>query len=52
MVTHFIFPKATIDSRGGTPLISLLPDLSDWPVATTNWDSSYGKIICVCFLSS
>ncbi|XP_009940685.2 neprilysin isoform X3 [Opisthocomus hoazin] len=34
--------ETTIDSRGGTPLISLLPDLSDWPVATTNWDSSYG----------
>ncbi|XP_061227542.1 neprilysin [Neopsephotus bourkii] len=34
--------ETTIDSRGGTPLISLLPDISDWPVATTNWESSYG----------
>ncbi|KFQ43390.1 PREDICTED: neprilysin [Nestor notabilis] len=34
--------ETTIDSRGGTPLISLLPDVSDWPVATTNWESSYG----------
>ncbi|NXG68032.1 NEP protein, partial [Baryphthengus martii] len=34
--------ETTIDSRGGQPLISLLPDVSDWPVATTNWDSSYG----------
>ncbi|NXW45114.1 NEP protein, partial [Nyctiprogne leucopyga] len=34
--------ETTIDSRGGRPLISLLPNLSDWPVATTNWDSSYG----------
>ncbi|XP_075617835.1 neprilysin isoform X2 [Balearica regulorum gibbericeps] len=34
--------KATIDSRGGKPLISLLPNISDWPVATANWDSSYG----------
>ncbi|NXQ97662.1 NEP protein, partial [Sagittarius serpentarius] len=34
--------ETTIDSRGGRPLISLLPDVSDWPVATTNWDSSYG----------
>ncbi|XP_075013774.1 neprilysin [Calonectris borealis] len=34
--------ETTIDSRGGSPLISLLPNVSDWPVATTNWDSSYG----------
>ncbi|KAM9378482.1 neprilysin isoform 1-T1 [Phaethornis superciliosus] len=34
--------ETTIDSRGGRPLISLLPNLSDWPVATANWDSSYG----------
>ncbi|KAF1489845.1 Neprilysin, partial [Megadyptes antipodes antipodes] len=34
--------ETTIDSRGGRPLISLLPSVSDWPVATTNWDSSYG----------
>ncbi|KAM6389183.1 neprilysin isoform 1-T4 [Pluvialis apricaria] len=34
--------ETTIDSRGGKPLISLLPNVSDWPVATTNWDSSYG----------
>ncbi|XP_032855986.1 neprilysin [Tyto alba] len=34
--------ESTIDSRGGKPLISLLSNVSDWPVATTNWDSSYG----------
>ncbi|NXE76144.1 NEP protein, partial [Cochlearius cochlearius] len=34
--------ETTIDSRGGMPLIRLLANLSDWPVATTNWDSSYG----------
>ncbi|NXO97350.1 NEP protein, partial [Certhia brachydactyla] len=34
--------ETAIDSRGGRPLISLLPDVSDWPVATTNWDTSYG----------
>ncbi|KFP05802.1 neprilysin [Calypte anna] len=34
--------ETAIDSRGGKPLISLLPNLSDWPVATVNWDSSYG----------
>ncbi|XP_014801280.1 PREDICTED: neprilysin isoform X2 [Calidris pugnax] len=34
--------ETTIDSRGGKPLISLLPDVFEWPVTTTNWDSSYG----------
>ncbi|NXX75600.1 NEP protein, partial [Urocolius indicus] len=34
--------ETAIDSRGGSPLISLLPNVSDWPVATTNWNSSYG----------
>ncbi|XP_054242020.1 neprilysin [Indicator indicator] len=34
--------ETTIDSRGGKPLISLLPNVSDWPVATANWDTSYG----------
>ncbi|XP_074009443.1 neprilysin [Numenius arquata] len=34
--------ETTIDSRGGKPLIRLLPDVFDWPVVTTNWDSSYG----------
>ncbi|NXI62819.1 NEP protein, partial [Anseranas semipalmata] len=34
--------ETTIDSRGGMPLISLLPNVSDWPVATNNWESSYG----------
>ncbi|NXU11021.1 NEP protein, partial [Pardalotus punctatus] len=34
--------ETAIDSRGGRPLISLLPSVSEWPVATTNWDNSYG----------
>ncbi|XP_010003012.1 PREDICTED: neprilysin isoform X1 [Chaetura pelagica] len=34
--------ETAIDGRGGQPLISLLPNVSDWPVATANWDSSYG----------
>ncbi|NXD14556.1 NEP protein, partial [Nothocercus nigrocapillus] len=34
--------ETAIDSRGGMPLISLLSNVSDWPVATDNWDSSYG----------
>ncbi|NXD25229.1 NEP protein, partial [Spelaeornis formosus] len=34
--------ETAIDSRGGKPLISLLPNVSEWPVATTNWDTAYG----------
>ncbi|NWH72918.1 NEP protein, partial [Piaya cayana] len=34
--------ETTIDSRGGKPLISLLPSISDWPVATSNWEGTYG----------
>ncbi|OWK52337.1 Neprilysin [Lonchura striata] len=34
--------ETAIDLRGGKPLISLLPNVSEWPVATTNWDASYG----------
>nr|XP_013813304.1 PREDICTED: neprilysin [Apteryx mantelli mantelli] len=36
--------ETTIDSRGGMPLISLLANVSDWPVATDNWESSYGAM--------
>ncbi|NXH42743.1 NEP protein, partial [Dicaeum eximium] len=34
--------ETAIDSRGGSPLISLLPNVSEWPVATANWNTSYG----------
>ncbi|XP_051637946.1 neprilysin [Manacus candei] len=34
--------ETAIDSRGGRPLISLLPNVSDWPVASTDWEASYG----------
>ncbi|KFV78037.1 Neprilysin [Struthio camelus australis] len=34
--------ETTIDSRRGMPLISLLSNVSDWPVAADNWESSYG----------
>ncbi|XP_043348443.1 neprilysin isoform X1 [Dermochelys coriacea] len=34
--------ESTIDSRGGKPLINILPHVSEWPVATDNWDSTYG----------
>ncbi|KAM7107523.1 LOW QUALITY PROTEIN: neprilysin [Ciconia maguari] len=35
--------ETTIDSRGGRPLISFA-NVSDWPVATANWDASYGTV--------
>ncbi|XP_039343212.1 neprilysin isoform X2 [Mauremys reevesii] len=34
--------ETIIDSRGGKPLINILPRVSEWPVATDNWDSAYG----------
>uniref|UniRef100_A0A8C0NFJ7 Neprilysin n=1 Tax=Canis lupus familiaris TaxID=9615 RepID=A0A8C0NFJ7_CANLF len=34
--------ESAIDSRGGQPLLSLLPDIYDWPVATDNWEQTYG----------
>ncbi|XP_030879641.1 neprilysin [Leptonychotes weddellii] len=34
--------ESAIDSRGGKPLLSLLPNISDWPVATENWERTYG----------
>uniref|UniRef100_A0A452RH01 Neprilysin n=1 Tax=Ursus americanus TaxID=9643 RepID=A0A452RH01_URSAM len=34
--------KSAIDSRDGKPLLSLLPDIYDWPVATENWEQTYG----------
>lgn len=44
-----LFSKAAIDSRGGKPLLSLLPDIYDWPVATENWEQTYGKAIFLLF---
>uniref|UniRef100_A0A452RGZ7 Neprilysin n=1 Tax=Ursus americanus TaxID=9643 RepID=A0A452RGZ7_URSAM len=34
--------ETAIDSRDGKPLLSLLPDIYDWPVATENWEQTYG----------
>nr|XP_060623651.1 neprilysin [Anolis sagrei ordinatus]XP_060623652.1 neprilysin [Anolis sagrei ordinatus]XP_060623653.1 neprilysin [Anolis sagrei ordinatus]XP_060623655.1 neprilysin [Anolis sagrei ordinatus] len=34
--------ETTIDSRGGKPLIDIMPTFSDWPVALDNWDHDYG----------
>lgn len=34
--------ETAIDSRGGRPLIDILPTFSDWPVTSDNWDHDYG----------
>ncbi|XP_060623651.2 neprilysin [Anolis sagrei] len=34
--------ETTIDSRGGKPLIDIMPTFSDWPVALDSWDHDYG----------
>ncbi|XP_069474514.1 neprilysin [Ambystoma mexicanum] len=34
--------ETQINSRGGQPLIKILPTMYDWPVAVDNWDSVYG----------
>ncbi|XP_062988136.1 neprilysin [Elgaria multicarinata webbii] len=34
--------ESAIDSKGGQPLISIMPTFSDWPVASDNWDTAYG----------
>ncbi|KAG2462924.1 neprilysin-like [Polypterus senegalus] len=34
--------ETTIEKRGGSPLLELLPKVYEWPVATDNWDSIYG----------
>lgn len=44
-----LFSKAAIDSRGGAPLLKLLPDIYDWPVATKNWEQTYGKTNLLLF---
>ena len=49
---EFIFiQKAAIDSRGGQPLLTLLPDIYGWPVASENWDQTYGKAMSFIFLN-
>ncbi|KAG8512533.1 Neprilysin [Galemys pyrenaicus] len=35
--------ESAIDSRGGVPLLRLLPDMYDWPVAANNWEQDFGN---------
>ncbi|XP_006754938.1 PREDICTED: neprilysin, partial [Myotis davidii] len=34
--------ESIIDSRGGGPLLKVLPDIYEWPVATDDWEQVYG----------
>ncbi|MBN3308558.1 NEP protein, partial [Amia calva] len=34
--------ETAIESRGGAPLINVLPDIKDWPVAADNWEDRFG----------
>ncbi|XP_078266641.1 neprilysin-like [Rhinoraja longicauda] len=35
--------QTAIENKGGKPLIAMLKDLSEWPVATDDWETTYGK---------
>uniref|UniRef100_A0AAX7TB61 Neprilysin n=1 Tax=Astatotilapia calliptera TaxID=8154 RepID=A0AAX7TB61_ASTCA len=32
-----------IELRGGSPLLDMLPDVSEWPIAVDNWETNYGR---------
>ncbi|XP_061073126.1 neprilysin-like isoform X2 [Conger conger] len=34
---------STIEKRGGTPLLNMLPDVFEWPIAVDNWEADYGE---------
>ncbi|XP_015745061.1 neprilysin [Python bivittatus] len=34
--------EAAIDRKAGKPLINLMTNFSEWPIATDNWDHDYG----------
>ena len=38
--------EALIEQRGGDPLLAMLPDLFEWPMAVDDWETKYGT---VCF---
>ncbi|KAG9348143.1 hypothetical protein JZ751_001878 [Albula glossodonta] len=35
--------ESIIEKRGGTPLLAMLPDILEWPVAVDNWEDNYGQ---------
>ncbi|XP_026783028.1 neprilysin isoform X1 [Pangasianodon hypophthalmus] len=34
--------ESLIEQRGGAPLISMLPDIFEWPIAMDDWDTKFG----------
>uniref|UniRef100_A0A8C1VD71 Neprilysin n=1 Tax=Cyprinus carpio TaxID=7962 RepID=A0A8C1VD71_CYPCA len=34
--------ESLIENRDGTPLLTMLPDVFEWPIATDDWDTNYG----------
>uniref|UniRef100_A0A8C6K8X5 Neprilysin n=1 Tax=Nothobranchius furzeri TaxID=105023 RepID=A0A8C6K8X5_NOTFU len=34
--------ESLIELRGGAPLLNMLPDVLDWPIAVDDWESVYG----------
>ncbi|CAN9511474.1 unnamed protein product [Ophioblennius macclurei] len=35
--------ESLIELRGGNPLLDMLPNVFDWPIAVDNWEASYAK---------
>uniref|UniRef100_A0A3Q3B939 Neprilysin n=1 Tax=Kryptolebias marmoratus TaxID=37003 RepID=A0A3Q3B939_KRYMA len=35
--------ESLIELRGGAPLLNMLPDAFEWPIAVDNWEADYGK---------
>ncbi|KAF3847621.1 hypothetical protein F7725_020649 [Dissostichus mawsoni] len=35
--------ESLIELRGGAPLLDMLSDVFDWPMAVDNWETNYGK---------
>ncbi|XP_062329132.1 neprilysin-like isoform X1 [Osmerus eperlanus] len=34
--------ESQIEQRGGAPLLDMLPDLLEWPIATDDWEATHG----------
>uniref|UniRef100_A0A8C1VE93 Neprilysin n=1 Tax=Cyprinus carpio TaxID=7962 RepID=A0A8C1VE93_CYPCA len=35
--------ESLIENRDGTPLLTMLPDVFEWPIATDDWDTNYAE---------
>uniref|UniRef100_A0A3B3U5A3 Neprilysin n=1 Tax=Poecilia latipinna TaxID=48699 RepID=A0A3B3U5A3_9TELE len=38
-----LLSASLIELRGGAPLLDMLPDIFEWPMAVDNWEDDYGK---------